>query len=57
MKAGICFIAGLLLALGGVGGVEVSADNTTLLQAFVVSLVGCALMQVGISYLKEDYNA
>ena len=57
MKAAMCFMLGLLLALGGVGGVETSADTVTLLQAFAISLVGCAIMQISISYMKEDYDA
>lgn len=54
MKAFSVFILGLLLALGGVGAVEHSLTDLVLLQGFVVSLAGCAIMAAGVSYLKEN---
>lgn len=47
------FIVGLLIAFGGVGAVEQSLTNLALLQGFVVSLAGCAIMYAGINKMKD----
>jgi hypothetical protein len=47
-------ILGLLLTLGGVGGVENSADNVALIQSVAIAAVGLALMYVGSMSLKEN---
>ncbi len=43
----ILFCGGLVLALGGVGGVENSVDGVQLLQAVGASLAGLGLMAAG----------
>ena len=48
----IMFILGLLLAFGGVGGIETSLNNLMLLGAFLVSLGGLLLMWVGVKLLQ-----
>lgn len=52
------FMLGLIVALGGVGGVETSLNGLMLLGSTMISLGGCLLMYVGVTLLKmEDYNA
>lgn len=53
-KGFLFYISGLVLAMGGAGGVEQSITNVQLIQAFALALVGCALMAVGVSYVKEQ---
>jgi hypothetical protein len=48
------FIAGLLIALGGVGGVEQSIADSELALSVLMSLVGCALMYFSTPFLQEE---
>ena len=48
------FIVGLVVCLGGVGTVEQSMTNVVLLQGFIIALVGCVLMQAGVSLIKGE---
>lgn len=52
----VLVFVGLLLTLGGVGGVENSLDDSTLLSATIVSLVGLVLMGLGTCYINENTN-
>ena len=47
-------VAGLVLALLGVGGVEASLDNVGLLQGFFVALVGVMTMGAGVLAIKVN---
>lgn len=42
------FFLGLILAMAGVGGVETSLTNTSLIQSVVVAFLGILIMYVGI---------
>lgn len=46
------FIVGLLMCLGGVGGVEASIDNGTLVQSFAIACVGLCVMYCGVSAMN-----
>lgn len=50
-------VAGLVLALLGVGGVEASMDNVGLLQGVFVALVGVMTMGVGVLAIKVNSNS
>ncbi len=52
-KGMMFFMIGLILAMGGVGGVETSLSNWVLFQSSVIAFVGIALMAVGVSYVNE----
>lgn len=54
MKAFAFYIVGLIVTMGSVGGVEQSVTTTALVQSCALSLVGIALMIVGVSYAKES---
>ena len=47
-------LLGLLLTMGGVGGVENSIDNVSLIQSVAISVVGLVLMFVGSTIGKEN---
>ena len=47
-------LLGLLLTMGGVGGVENSIDNVSLIQSVAVSIVGLVLMFVGSNMVNEN---
>lgn len=50
------FILGLLMALGGVGGVENSIENGALVQSFAIACVGLCVMYCGVSAMQvSDY--
>jgi uncharacterized membrane protein (UPF0136 family) len=54
MKSGFfCFTVGLLLTLGGVGGIETSADDASLVSAVIVSGLGLMIMWAGTIMLKR----
>jgi hypothetical protein len=54
MKSGFfCFTVGLLVTLGGVGGIEASADDSALISAVIVSAVGLLVMWVGTIQIKR----
>ena len=54
MKSGFfCFIVGLLLTLGGVGGVEQSVADSEFYSALLVSVVGLLIMWAGTTMLKR----
>jgi hypothetical protein len=44
---------GLILTMFGVGGIEQSITNTELLSSLAVSVLGLALMAVGVLALKR----
>jgi len=44
---------GLILTMFGVGGIEQSITNTELLSGLAVSVLGLALMAVGVLALKR----
>lgn len=52
------FVVGLLLALGGVGGVEASVETGALVQSFAVACVGLCIMYCGVTALNvsESYD-
>lgn len=50
MKGSIRTIAGLLIAMGGVGGIE---NNNALLPCMVIACLGLALMYNGTKAMKE----
>jgi uncharacterized membrane protein len=56
MKGILFFIVGLIVTMGGVGGVETSQTNYELFLSSVVSLVGLALMYVGVMYVNDQTN-
>ncbi len=59
MKAGeamFVFTVGLLLTLGGVGSIELSMDNASLLSGVIVSGVGLLVMWVGTLAMKRLDN-
>jgi len=43
----ICFTAGLVIVLGGVGGVESSVDTAGLLSSTAIAVVGLLVMGCG----------
>ena len=47
---------GLLMALGGVGGVEQSIATIELVQSIAVALVGLAVMGCGVLAIKVQQN-
>lgn len=47
------YFAGLLVTMGSVGGIEASVSHVQLIQASLLALVGCAVMLLGVSYVKE----
>lgn len=55
----VLFFLGLILALGGVGGVEQSLDTTTMIQSTVIAIVGLAIMYCGVTALNvsEYYDS
>ena len=50
------FIVGLLMAFGGVGGVEQSLTNLELIQSTLVAIVGLAVMGCGVLAIKTQQN-
>ena len=50
-------VAGLVLAMLGVGGVEASMDNVQLAQGFFVALVGVMTMGVGALAIGVNTNS
>ena len=53
-KGMIWFVLGLILAMGGVGGVETSLTNLALVQGALLALAGIGLMALGVSYVHEE---
>ena len=53
VKGMMWFMIGLILAMGGVGGVETSLSNWALFQSTVIAIVGLAFMAVGVSYVND----
>ena len=53
VKGMMWFMIGLILAMGGVGGVETSLSNWALFQGTVTAIVGLAFMAVGVSYVND----
>ena len=47
-------LLGLVLTMGGVGGVENSTDDVSLIQSVAVSIVGLVLMFVGSTIGNEN---
>lgn len=52
-KGMMFFMIGLIITMGGVGGVETSQTNWTLLQGTIIAFAGIALMAVGVSYVND----
>ena len=52
-EAAVVFIAGLVLTLAGVGGVEDSADNWELGVGLFISVLGLALFWCGVSMINS----
>lgn len=50
----VAFIAGIVGAGFGVGGVENSVDNVQLLQSVGVAVTSLMLMQIGVWLIKEE---
>lgn len=46
------FIVGLLMALGGVGGVENSITDMDFVGALAIACLGCAVMWCGVMMMK-----
>ena len=53
IKGMLLYFAGLVVTMGAVGGIEASITNVQLVQSSVVAVVGCAIMLLGVSYVKE----
>ena len=54
MKAAMfCFITGLIVTLGGVGGIEHSETNSQLIDSIIVSLVGLITMAVATQLFRK----
>ena len=54
MKAGfVSFLFGMLLAFGGVGGVEQSVTAVELAQSTGIAIVGLVFMFIGTTYFQE----
>ena len=51
-SANFLLIVGFLMTLGGVGGIEHSLDNPTLITALVVAVLGLAIVWCGITAHK-----
>jgi fumarate reductase subunit D len=50
------FIVGLLMTFGAVGGIETSENNTDMMSAMVIAIVGLLAMYCGMLGLKgADY--
>jgi lysylphosphatidylglycerol synthetase-like protein (DUF2156 family) len=47
-------IAGLVLALAGVGGIETSMDNVGLAQGVLVAIVGLMTMGAGVLAIRVN---
>jgi hypothetical protein len=52
-EAAVVFIAGLVLTLAGVGGVEDSVDNWELGVGVFVSVLGLALFWCGVKMINS----
>ena len=52
-EAAVVFIAGLVLTLAGVGGVEDSADNWELGVGLFISALGLALFWCGVKMINS----
>ena len=52
----LMIILGLIVAMGGVGGVEVSMDLGDLLSSTAISVVGVCLMWIGTAGINENSN-
>jgi glycosyltransferase A (GT-A) superfamily protein (DUF2064 family) len=50
----IVFIAGLILALGGVGGVELSTDTPQLLGSTLIACLGLLAMYAAVLGLRNS---
>lgn len=48
------FFLGLITAMAGVGGVETSLTNTSLIQSVVVAFLGILIMYVGIILVGRE---
>lgn len=55
-EQGFMFITGLVLTMAGVGGVENSMDNTSLVQSTLIALVGLAIMGCGVLANQTSKN-
>ena len=50
------FIVGFLLTAGGVGGIETSVNDSDLLGAMLISILGLMIMYCGTAAMKvSDY--
>ena len=49
-------ITGLVMALGGVGGVENSFETMDMVQSLLVALVGVCVMGCGVLAIKTQQN-
>ena len=47
------FIAGLLLTMGGVGGIETSVDNSQLVGSMLLAILGLLSMYAGTLGLRN----
>jgi len=56
-KGGAVLLLGLLIAFGGVGGVETALNNWQVFGSFFVSLGGCCLMFAGLIMLRIEGEA
>jgi heme O synthase-like polyprenyltransferase len=50
----LLIILGLIVAMAGVGGVDVSPDLQSLLLSTVVSVVGVVMMWIGTAGINEN---
>ena len=54
--AGILVMLGLILTAGGVGGIETSVNDSDLLGAMLISILGLMIMYCGTAAMKvSDY--
>jgi hypothetical protein len=51
----IVFVAGLILTLGGVGGVENSMDNEQLIGSLLIAVLGLLAMYAGTLGLRNAH--
>ena len=52
----LMIILGLIVAMGGVGGVEVSMDLGDLLSSTAIGVVGVVMMWIGTAGINENSN-
>ena len=54
MKGFAFYFVGLIVTMSAVGGIETSTTTLALIKCCIISLVGIALMLIGVSYVKQN---